>query len=183
MKQSELQLQKQKSALIDLAKNKALNQGDLTKALQQITETASRTLEVARSSIWLYDRTKSKMDCLDLFDRALNQHTEGLELSAADYPVYFQALGEERTIAAFDAQKDSRTREFVESYLIPLGITSLLDTPIQIGGKTAGVLCLEHVGMPRYWTIEGKDSGLTTCSSNACLARVLGQNKGFCLSW
>ncbi len=27
-----------------------------------------------------------------------------------------------------------------------------------------------------------KDSGLKTCSSNACLARVLGQNKGFCLS-
>jgi len=30
---------------------------------------------------------------------------------------------------------------------------------------------------------EGKDSGLKTCGSNACLARVLGQNKGFCLSW
>jgi hypothetical protein len=29
----------------------------------------------------------------------------------------------------------------------------------------------------------GKDSGLKTCGSNACLARVLGQNKGFCLSW
>jgi len=28
-----------------------------------------------------------------------------------------------------------------------------------------------------------KDSGLKTCGSNACLARVLGQNKGFCLSW
>lgn len=165
LKQSELQLQKQKSALIDLAKNKALNQGDLTKALQEITETASRTLEVARSSVWLYDRTKSKMDCLDLFDRALNQHTEGLELSAADYPVYFQALVEERAIAAFDAQKDSRTREFVESYLIPLGITSMLDTPIQIGGKTAGVLCLEHVGMPRYWTIEEQSFAVSLADS------------------
>ena len=28
-----------------------------------------------------------------------------------------------------------------------------------------------------------KDSGLKTCGSNACLVRVLGQNKGFCLSW
>ena len=165
LQQSELQLQKQKSALIDLAKNKALNQGDLTKALQQITETASCTLEVARSSIWLYDRTKSKMDCLDLYDRALNQHTDGLELSAADYPVYFQALGEERALAAFDAQKDSRTREFVESYLIPLGITSMLDTPIQIGGKTAGVLCLEQVGMPRYWTIEEQSFALSLADS------------------
>ncbi|MEG4023502.1 adenylate/guanylate cyclase domain-containing protein [Microcoleus sp. S13C4] len=154
LKQSELQLQKQKAALIDLAKNKALNQGDLTKALQEITETASRTLEVARSSVWLYDRTKSKMECLDLFDRTLNQHSHGLELAAADYPAYFQALGEERAIAAFDAQQDFRTREFAESYLVPFGITSMLDTPIQIGGETAGVICLEHVGTPRYWTIE-----------------------------
>jgi len=28
-----------------------------------------------------------------------------------------------------------------------------------------------------------KDSGLKTCGSNACVARVLGQNNGFCLSW
>ena len=165
LQQSEFQLQKQKSALIDLAKNRALNRGDLTTAFQKITETASGTLEVARSSIWLYDRTKSKMDCLDLYDRTLNQHTDGLELSAADYPVYFQALGEERAIAAFDAQKDSRTREFVESYLIPLGITSMLDTPIQIGGKTAGVLCLEHVGMPRYWTIEEQSFAVSLADS------------------
>ncbi|MBD1829450.1 PAS domain S-box protein [Microcoleus vaginatus GB1-A2] len=165
LKHSELQLQKQKSALIDLAKNKALNQGDLTKALQEITETASRTLEVARSSVWLYDRTKSKMECLDLFDRALNKHSHGLELAAADYPVYFQALREERAIAAFDAQNDFRTREFRESYLIPLGITSMLDTPIQIGGETAGVLCLEHVGMPRPWTIEEQSFAVSLTDS------------------
>ena len=165
LKQSELQLQKQKSALIDLAKNKALNQGDLTKALKEITETASRTLEVARSSVWLYDRTKSKIECLDLFDSALNQHSDGWELAAADYPVYFQALQEERAIAAFDAQKDFRTREFVESYLIPLGITSMLDTPIQIGGQTAGVLCLEHVGMPRFWTIEEQSFAVSLADS------------------
>jgi len=165
LKQSELQLQKQKSALIDLAKNKALNQGDLTKALQEITETASRTLEVARSSVWLYDRTKSKIECLDLFDSALNQHSDGWELAAADYPVYFQALQEERAIAAFDAQKDFRTREFAESYLIPLGITSMLDTPIHIGGQTAGVLCLEHVGMPRFWTIEEQSFAVSLADS------------------
>ncbi len=165
LQQSELQLQKQKSALIKLAKNKALNQGDLTKALQEITETASRTLEVARSSVWLYDRTKSKMNCLDLFDRTLNQHSKGMELAEADYPVYFKALQEERAIAAFDAQKDLRTREFLESHLIPLGITSMLDTPIQIGGEIAGVLCLEHIEMPRYWTIEEQSFAVSITDS------------------
>ncbi len=163
--QSERQLQKQKSALIQLAKNKALNQGDLKTALREITETASRTLEVARSSIWLYDETRLKMQCLDLFDRTLNQHSDGLELAAADYPAYFQALREERAIAAFDAQNDFRTRQFAESYLIPNGITSMLDTPIQIGGTTAGVLCLEHVGTVRNWTIEEQSFAVSLADS------------------
>ncbi|MEG3895562.1 PAS domain S-box protein [Microcoleus sp. SVA1_B6] len=84
LQQRETHLQKQKSALIELAKNKALNQGDLKTALREITETASRTLEVARSSVWLYDETRWKVQCLDLFDRTLNQHSDGLELAAAD---------------------------------------------------------------------------------------------------
>ncbi len=100
-----------------------------------------------------------------MFDRALNQHFEAMELAAADYPVYFQALREERAIAAFDAQKDFRSREFAEAYLIPLGITSMLDTPIQIGGETAGVLCLEHIGMPRYWTIEEQSFAVSLTDS------------------
>jgi PAS domain S-box-containing protein len=165
LQQSEIQLQKQKSALIDLAKNKALNQGNLKTALQEITETASRTLEVARSSVWLYDETRSKIQCLDLFDRTLKRHSDGLELAAADYPAYFKALREERAIAAFDAQNDFRTREFAQSYLIPIGITSMLDTPIQIGGTTAGVLCLEHVGTPRYWTIEEQSFSVSLADS------------------
>ncbi|MCU0543185.1 MAG: PAS domain S-box protein [Oscillatoriaceae cyanobacterium Prado104] len=167
LQQSEIQLQKQKSALIELAKNKALNRGDLQTALREITETASRTLEVARSSVWLYDETRSKLECLDLFDRNLNQHAQGLELTvtATDYPAYFKALQEERAIAAFDAQNDFRTREFAEFYLIPNGITSMLDTPIQIGGTTAGVFCLEQVGTPRYWTIEEQSFAVSLADS------------------
>ncbi|WP_341732959.1 adenylate/guanylate cyclase domain-containing protein [Microcoleus sp. EPA2] len=165
LQQSEIQLQKHKSALIELAKNKALNHGDFKTALRKITETASNTLEVARSSIWLYDEKRSKIQCLDLFDKKTNSHSEGLELAEAYYPAYFQALGEERAIAAVDARHDFRTREFTDSYLIPFGITSMLDTPIQIDGKTAGVVCLEQVGNTRYWTIEEQSFAVSLADS------------------
>lgn len=46
-----------------------------------------------------------------------------------------------------------------------IGITSLLDTPIQIGGETAGVLCLEHVGTPRHWTIEEQSFAVSLADS------------------
>jgi diguanylate cyclase (GGDEF)-like protein/PAS domain S-box-containing protein len=60
-------------------------------------------------------------------------------------------MAEERSIAAHDARSDPRTREFEKSYLEPLGITSMLDAPILLGGKLIGVVCNEHVGGPRRW--------------------------------
>jgi class 3 adenylate cyclase len=77
-----------------------------------------------------------------------------MELAAADYPAYFQALELQRVLAADYAYTDPRTHEFSASYLAPLGIKSMLDVPIRLGGSTVGVLCLEHVGEPRHWKLE-----------------------------
>jgi PAS domain S-box-containing protein len=70
----------------------------------------------------------------------------------ADYPTYFASLRKRRTIAAHDAHRDRRTREFSEAYLTPLGITSMLDAPVRAGGKMIGLLCLEHIGAKRRWS-------------------------------
>jgi len=63
-------------------------------------------------------------------------------------------LGEKRTIAAFDAHTDPRTKEFSESYLRSHNITSMLDAPIWLDGKMVGVVCHEHTGAERQWSIE-----------------------------
>jgi two-component sensor histidine kinase/ActR/RegA family two-component response regulator len=68
--------------------------------------------------------------------------------------VYFRSIEEDRTIAADDARTDERTSEFSRDYLVPLGITSMLDAPIRRAGKLVGVICHEHVGPPRSWTLE-----------------------------
>ena len=52
----------------------------------------------------------------------------------------------ERVIAAHDARLDPRTSAFTEAYLIPFGVTSMLDAPIRRLGQTAGVICFEHTG-------------------------------------
>jgi len=72
----------------------------------------------------------------------------------ADYPTYFASLRKRRAIAAHDAHRDHRTREFSESYLTPLRITSMLDAPMRAGGKMIGLLCLEHVGPRRRWSVQ-----------------------------
>lgn len=151
---NESRLQQQNQALVELARRKSLHRGNFTAALQDITRVAAQTLDVERTSVWLYSPDHSRIFCLDLYERGCDRHSQGLELWASLYPGYFRALEQERTIAAHDAFHDSRTEEFCQSYLTPLGITAMLDAPIWLGGQMVGVVCHEHIGSPRQWSLE-----------------------------
>ncbi len=79
-----------------------------------------------------------------------------MELTASVCPNYFRALFEEDIIAADDARNDPLTREFTETYLVPLGITSMMDVPIRLDNKMVGILCCEHLGPLRQWKADEK---------------------------
>ena len=147
-------LRKQQAALWRLTKSKHIHSGVLEEALREATEAAAHTLEVERASVWLFNESKSSIQCHDLFERSANRHSQGLELAADDYPTYFHELGAERVIAVTEARNDFRTVEFAPRYLRPLGIASRLDAPIQSGGRMVGIICHEHVGAVHEWTLE-----------------------------
>jgi PAS domain S-box-containing protein/putative nucleotidyltransferase with HDIG domain len=147
---------RQRNALISLSASKSLETDDLATAFRRITEVDAKTLGVARVSIWRYNRERTAIQCVDLYELEADRHSAGVELSATDYPAYFRALLEKDVIAADDAHRDPRTGEFSQNYLGPLGITSMLDTHIQLGGVVDGVLCHEHVGPLRQWTADEK---------------------------
>ena len=131
------------------------DKSDFGAALRVLVETTSRTLAVARTSAWRLiekDTEREAIVLLDLFELARKEHvTDELLLNAVSFPRYFAALRCETYIVAHDAATDPRTSEFTESYLRPLGITAMLDVPVFIKGRLAGVLCLEHVGGARVW--------------------------------
>jgi signal transduction histidine kinase len=97
------------------------------------------------------------MVCEDLFLRDRDVHEIGHRISTTDCPGYVQAVENSRIVAANDVRQDPRTRELIDSYLQPLGISSLMDVPIRLHGKTFGVLCHEHVGPQREWSLEEQD--------------------------
>lgn len=142
------------AGLLSLAKSEP---GDLQANLRRITEMDSLTLGVSRVSIWLYSDDRSEIVCQDLFLQSENRHLHGQSLQACNYPNYFRALEESRILPANDARKDPHTREFSEGYLIPQGIFSMMDVPIRMSGKVLGILCHEHVGEIRAWTLEDQD--------------------------
>jgi PAS domain S-box-containing protein len=152
--ESERRLREQNSVIMALSKIKLDEIGDLNPALRSITEAAAPTLHVERVGVWLFNDDYSKIECVELYEFSKKLHSAGMEISSANFPDYFGALREERTIAAHDAHADPRTREFTDSYLKPLGITSLLDSPIRIGGQIMGVVCSEHTGSIRRWALD-----------------------------
>jgi PAS domain S-box-containing protein len=122
--------------------------------MKEITEAGANTLEVERVGVWLYAQERSRLECIDGYERTPHRHTSGMELLARDYPVYFRVLSSERILASENARQDPRTLEFLDGYLMPFGITSMLEAPIRLGGQMVGVLCHEHTGEPRQWAIE-----------------------------
>ena len=169
LQKSAIKLRNHNLVLTQLAQNQTLYQGDLKAALGKITETAVKNIGMERASVWLYDETGMKIQCFDLFEGSCNQHSEGFSLSAADYPAYFAALQQDQPIATDDAYNDPRTREFSVCYS-RLNVTSVLDTPIKLEGKTVGVLCMEAVGVAHHWTLEDQNFA---CSLGNLVSLVL----------
>ncbi len=153
-KESEERLKKQNQILLRLAKSSAIDNGDLQAALKEITIAATEALNCDRSSVWIYNPEKTAIVCLNLFENSKNAHASGVELFAKDFPAYFKYLQEERSLAAHNAHTDPSTYEFSVVYLTPLGINSMLDAPFRLEGSMVGVICNEHVGPQRVWTLE-----------------------------
>src|SRR6185436_15468836 len=130
--------------------------GSLDEALRKIVQEAAETLGLARVNAWRYFQDHVGIRCVAHYQSATRTFSSGMELQAADFPDYFEALRTNTLIAADDAVLDPRTREFAASYLAPLGISSMLDAPVFVGNRLEGVLCHEHVGTRRAWTEDAK---------------------------
>ena len=124
---------------------------DFEPSLRLVSAEVAELLGVERVGVWELEEEDRRLRCLDLFERTPGRHSCGKVL--ADHPRYVQALSTSLMIAAHDALEDPRTREFRDDYLIPLGITSMLDAPIRGRGKVRGVVCFEHVGPRRTWDV------------------------------
>ena len=154
LRRSQAVLQAHQHALMRLTKSQHIGSGDWQSSLEELMQTSTGALAVDRASVWLLDRSGAVLECAELYERAQAQHSRGQRLNVAQYPRYFAELLQEQVVEAHDVASDPRTSELMQPYLQALGIASLLDVPIFFGGRLAGVVCHERIGVPREWTSE-----------------------------
>lgn len=150
--------ERQQNALLEIGRRWRTFEADLDKAVAAIVETATVALDAGRASVWFFDTTGDAIVCHDLYESSLRRHSRGTVLHRSDNPAYFEAMQSEEVIVAEDARSDQRTALFDRVYLAPVGIGAMLDAPIRVGGHTVGVLCIEHLGSTRRFSVAQQNA-------------------------
>jgi len=127
---------------------------DLKRAMLCAARVSATTLGVTRVGVWSLTEDRATLLRVALHDLlgSNEETTEELELPLLRWPAYLEAVSSRRVIAANDALTDARTAELRDSYLVPHGVTSMLDAPLFLKGEVWGIVCHEHTGAPRCWS-------------------------------
>ena len=141
----------QQAALGTIAFSPYIFSGDVHGLSASLTEISSRVLGVERVSVWLFNSNGDELQCIDLYEVSCDRHSSGNVLKRHEYIHEFDALSTAKYIDADDPLTDPRTAGYIEGYLKPNRITSMLDAVIRVTGQNLGVICFEHVDRPHHW--------------------------------
>ncbi len=139
--------------LFDLSKDRILTSGDFQTVYKKICKIAAQNLGVNRVSIWIFENKSTVLRRKYLFS-LLNEQDQIEKLTKEAFPNYFQKILSDHLIIADDTFVNPDVREFMEGYLQPLQVRSLLDSPINLDGKTIGIICCENQNSFHTWSAE-----------------------------
>ncbi|MFI5203979.1 MAG: histidine kinase dimerization/phosphoacceptor domain -containing protein [Flavobacteriales bacterium] len=132
----------------------SLGNAELDPILQEMGKKLTHCLHVERINIWLFKEKNSCIVCIGNYTAGTDKFSKGEVLFEKDIPSYFSHLKRDKIMAIHDVMTNEIAADLRETYCIPRGISSMMDVPIRIEGKLAGVLCYEHTGNKRKWTDE-----------------------------
>lgn len=161
-------------ALVELSRKVGTEAWD--SAIRRIVKLDAELLEVDRVSFWSFHELTTSIYCEAGYVASLRTFEHGATLCEPQLAEYFAAMRDERVINMPDVTKDPRCQGLRE-YCAARGISSMLDVPVWVEGRLAGVLCHEHVGPVRRWGSREED--FVTCVaqivSSAMAARAHGE--------
>ncbi len=135
----------------EVGQAQALFSGDVDSLARQITEMAAKVSGCERVNVWLFNEAETELHCIDLYEATPARHSSGMVLREQDFHDEISVIKTTRYVNADDPLTDPRTKGYVESYLKPLRITSMLDASVRVGERNFGLLCFEHVDKPHHW--------------------------------
>lgn len=152
--QGEERLHRQNISLGHLAVMQLRYWQNTEEIFREIAKISAETLNVERVSVWLFSEDCKQLECVDLYLKSKNLHTNVKPLQTHNFPVYFSHLAQHRVMAANNVMQHPATVEFKHGYAQENNIGAILDGAIWLNNHVIGTICHEHVGNAREWTLD-----------------------------
>ncbi len=127
---------------------------DMDLYFKDLTELIGKSYKIERVSIWLFNEAETELKCVSQYEFLKGKHSNGDILKISEFEAELNYLKVARFIATSNPLSDPRTAGYVTRYIIPNGITAMLDCSITSSNRRIGTLCLEVVDRPYEWTAE-----------------------------
>ncbi|MEQ1732820.1 MAG: PAS domain S-box protein [Bacteroidia bacterium] len=118
--------------------------------LSNILTVTAQSLKTNRVSVWKYN--ENTLVCAKVLLSNTNTFDEGEILKDTDFPTYFNALAQGKTIIAHNVCDNEYTKEFCA--YDDNDIKSLLDIPLFTNGELMGLICCEKTEEYTTWDTE-----------------------------
>ena len=144
------------SVLVHQSSNELFYAGNIDAGARSIVKEVVDAINADRASIWLFNKERDSIILQQLYIKSEDTFYQDIVLYRKDFEQYFLALEENPIIIANEAETHHATSCFLESYLKPLGVKSMLDVPVWYKGSLIGVICIESL-TSRSWKNEEID--------------------------
>ncbi len=127
---------------------------DRTQFLEAFTREMATLIGCSRAGVWMFiDIVDGQaLRCMAMYDRVSDSMVEVTDMATTEAGTYFEALSSDGWVVAPDARSHPATQAFLDSYLLPLDIYSVLDVSFSVNGAMFGIFSCEQVGAPVRWT-------------------------------
>lgn len=133
-----------------------LDRGEIDRAqfLSLLCRQLVHTIGCSRAAVRMLVQTAggAALHCIAMHDAADGAPLVIPDMCSADPTPYFEPLLRDGCVVASDALHDPVTAPFLDSYLTPLNVHSLLDVGFSVNGSLYGSFSCEQVGSPQEWT-------------------------------
>lgn len=137
--------------LDSITANEKLFSANRDEIIAEIGKKMTACLGVARANIWMFDDVDHCLECIGGYDAVKEEFYKGQKLYMAEVPNYYKRLKTARTLLIEDVSVNQMAVEIKDLYCNSKGIMAMMDLPIRMEGKLAGVMCYEDTDGPREW--------------------------------
>ncbi len=125
-------------------------------SIKRIIKLTAETLKVERIGYWELCGDEPFIKCRFLYERTADKFSSDYQIKKESIKDYLETLFKKRKIVINDIINFEHLSGLKE-YFTKIGITSIIDTLIRISDKNIGIICVEHVGVKREWSLQETD--------------------------